>query len=639
MKKRILFLLILSLALPAAINAQTFFQRAAGAWEGSLEYLDYSRDKRVTLATTLIIESSPEGKTAKFTYIYDDIGRVIKSTEEHRVDTAARKYYVDKQEYTFEETADGLVLYGRGQDGEKEEPIRKTVTLSADAFSILKETRAPFTFRNRFAFKRSGEIIAPERILGPEQMAADLAVLQKTLVAIHPGIYRYNTPSQLEQTFKGFAEKIKMPLPESRFFAMVAEITATLKCGHTYLNPLNQAKAVKASIFGRRNYFPFYFRLVGGRMIVTRNLSLAKLAEGSEITAINGQPVSAIISALLPLVPADGASTTGHRLNSLELSNIPETSYQAFDIYYPLLFPVADGIFNIEAIDSKSKKVVKLQVPALTRAGRFARVGKAQTFDDGWKLEIKQNSTAVLTIANSITWRLKNIDFKKFMAQSFERMRRENIQNLIIDMRGNGGGDMAVGYELARYLAKKKLPKYITSRRLVRNVSARPELLENLDTYSDELKSFLKSGLPASRYKAARDGYFEILPDPGLTSYPEVEPYENSFRGRVFLISDAANASAAFQFMEYAKDNKLGTIVGQTTGGNRQGINGGNYFFLTLPGSKIEVDIPIYFQSPVSKQKDTGIVPDVRIEPSVGDIQAGVDTEMAYILRVINGRE
>lgn len=636
MKQRILFLLILLLfAPPAAAYAQTFFQRAAGAWEGRLEYLDYSRDKRVTLATTLTIEPAPDGSSAKFTYIYDDIGRVIKSAEDHRIDAAAKKYYVDKQEYTFEETAGGLVLYGRGQDGEREEPIRKTVSLAGDKLSILKETRTPFTFRNQFSFTRSAETTAPERVLTPQQMAADLAVLQKTLVAIHPGLYRYNTPEQVSRTFKTFAEKIKAPLSEGRFFAMVAEITATLKCGHTYLNPLNQPKSVRASIFGRRNYFPFYFRLVGDRMIVTRNLSLAKLSEGSEITAINGRPVSAIITALLPLVPADGVNTNGHRLNSLELTNIPETSYQPFDIYYPLLFPVTDGIFNIEAIDSKSNKAVKFQVPALTRAGRFARVGKLPTFDDGWRFEIKENSTAVLTIANSITWRLKNVDFKKFLATSFERLRRENIENLIVDMRGNGGGDMDVGYELARYLARKKLPKYTSSRRLVRNVSARPELLENLDTYSDELKNNLRNGLAVAKYKSASKGYFEILPDPSLTSYPEVAPYGNSLRGRVFIISDASNASAAFQFMEYAKENKLGTIIGQTTGGNRQGINGGNYFFLTLPGSKIEVDIPVYFQSPLGKQKDTGVAPDVMIEPSVEDIAAGMDTEMAYILKII----
>ncbi len=33
---------------------------------------------------------------------------------------------------------------------------------------------------------------------------------------------------------------------------------------------------------------------------------------------------------------------------------------------------------------------------------------------------------------------------------------RKNVKNLIIDLRGNGGGDMDVGFELSRYLAKAK---------------------------------------------------------------------------------------------------------------------------------------------------------------------------------------
>jgi hypothetical protein len=61
--------------------------------------------------------------------------------------------------------------------------------------------------------------------------------------------------------------------------------------------------------------------------------------------------------------------------------------------------------------------------------------------------------------------------------------------------------------------------------------------------------------------------------------------------------------------LHYAQQNNLAKIVGQPSGGNKQGINGGNYFFLNLPNSKVEIDIPVYFQAPLAPQKDEGVIP------------------------------
>jgi hypothetical protein len=103
----------------------------------------------------------------------------------------------------------------------------------------------------------------------------------------------------------------------------------------------------------------------------------------------------------------------------------------------------------------------------------------------------------------------------------------------------------------------------------------------------------------------------------------------------VFIIADSSNASATFQFLEYLQKNKLAKIVGQTTGGNKQGINGGNYFFLSLPNSKIEFDIPVYFQAPLQLQKDVSIVPDFIVKKQVDDIGYNFDREMDTVKRLI----
>ena len=112
-----------------------------------------------------------------------------------------------------------------------------------------------------------------------------------------------------------------------------------------------------------------------------------------------------------------------------------------------------------------------------------------------------------------------------------------------------------------------------------------------------------------------------------------MKPHPKSFGGKTYLIVDPGNASAAFQFADYIQSNDLATVVGQSTGGNKQGINGGNYLFLSLPNSKVEVDIPIFFQSQGSDRKDEGVIPDIQVKRQPGDLAAGSDREIETIIQ------
>ena len=94
------------------------------------------------------------------------------------------------------------------------------------------------------------------------------------------------------------------------------------------------------------------------------------------------------------------------------------------------------------------------------------------------------------------------------------------------------------------------------------------------------------------------------------------------------VLCDASNSSATFGFAQMVKDNRLATLIGPATGGTRRGVNGG-YFFLRLPASGLEVDLPHTAIVPRSPQPDEPVQPDVVIGSTRPDIAAGRDPQMA----------
>ena len=518
--------------------------------------------------------------------------------------------------------------------------MRKLFIILIGAIFCISDSLAidvPYGDAYPFSLRQTASL---DRTLSSAQLAEDFFVFKKALLQLHPGLYRYNSPAQMEKSFDEFEAMLKEPLPEHEFFKLLAEFTSKIKCGHTFLNPLNQPKDVRARLFEGRTYLPFYFRLIDRKIIVTGNISSTPLSVGSEITKINKIPVAHIIRQLLMVTAADGVNTNDTRLRRIESGITRENVFQLFDIYFPLFFPLKDPAYEIEAVETETQRHLKFQVPAMTRVERFRetekRYGKLPTYDDGWQTNITAGKTGYLRISHSLTWRLKKVDYRSFIADAFAEMRAKNVRYLIIDWRGNDGGDEAVGALVASYLAARPIDCYDRKTRFVRCTKIDDDLFSHLSFYDEKLKQDLQKGLSSSLVEPSDKFLFRVLGDPVCQP---LQPQTNNFRGRAYIIADATNTSASFQFLRAVRDNKLATIVGQRSGGNLQGINGGSFALLNLPNSRFEIDIPLYFQAPPKPELDAGIIPDYFVRPRIDDIAAGKDTELNYVLRLIKAAQ
>lgn len=471
----------------------------------------------------------------------------------------------------------------------------------------------------------ANEKTAETPVLTKQQLQADFAILKRAYTELHPGLYRYADKATVGRYFDDLEQRLQKDMTVPEAYLEFSRFLGKIRCGHTYANFWNQSDGVQRQIFGRADKVPFTFRLIDRRMIVIENASAdERLQRGTEILAINNTSVQEILTRLLPLVKGDG-SNDAKRLHDLQLTGDGE--FEAFDVYFPLLYPPVDGAFRLDFNNHI------LTVPAVTRSQRAELIEKRSgkkpvSNDDLWKFEVQDGETAYLKLGTFATWEMK-LDWKAFLKNAFEEISRKKVKYLILDIRGNEGGADEVNDELLTYLLSKPV-KIEGRKQLLRYRKIPADLNPYLNSWDDSFRDF------GDKVKDLGDGFYTWTD--AKTGAVDLPASERAFRGKFYLLVDAANSSATFHLASLLKKGCLATLVGEPTGGNRRGTTGGRIAFMKLPNSGIEMDIPLVGTFPLTEQPDEGIMPSVLVRPSVEDVTKGVDTPLEAVRRLIAGK-
>jgi C-terminal processing protease CtpA/Prc len=456
--------------------------------------------------------------------------------------------------------------------------------------------------------------------LTPDQARRDAGILVQTLRALHPALDKYNTPAEVDAHFKRFDTRALAAKDSADMYLAATELAAAVRCGHTWTNVLNQQGETKKRLIEAADKLPLTMALVEGRWLVLAS-AVPLVRAGDEIVSINAMPGARIVAEMLPYLRADGASD-GKRLRQLSHDR---PDYSMMDIVWPLLSPPSDGSYRL-GLRRGSGAVQDIEVKAMTLAARSASLAAqgVTPVSEAWSLRI-DGDRAVLRLPTFSVYR-SGLDWKKFLADSFAELKAKQVAHLIIDIRANEGGDGAIGLALLGYLVKE--PMNPVSDQSVTSYERVPyKLARYLDTW--DFSFFDRTGLVDRIAQGPQAGRYKFRPN--AMKVNAIAPQADRFTGRTWLLVGPENSSAAFLLAKLAKQAGAATLVGQATGGNERGLNGGQLAWVTLPHSGVAVDVPLLATSYQADTPDASVTPDLVVPPRFVDRAAGRDREMEAV--------
>lgn len=469
--------------------------------------------------------------------------------------------------------------------------------------------------RRRFIGTAAAAALLAPGLARAQTAALDDAAIIGEALTLHPGVHRYLSPRQFDAQQRAFAEHWAANSDLRHRYVALGRFLARLQCGHSYPNFYNQRDEIKQALFADLPRVPFAFRWVGaaGReaMVVTGDAGgTSGLPRGTVITRLNGRRPRDILRSLIPYARADGGND-GKRRSLLEMRG--DDGLETFDIWHGLVFggTAADAI-RIEARLPDGRRAAR-ELASATLASRIAGASSGPPSGDTpvWQWDERADGIALLTMNG---WALYNSrwDWRGWLDERLASLPAR--ARLVIDIRANEGG-----LDCGDHLLARLAPGDLISTAYERRVRFRrtPEALNPfMDTWDNSFRTLGEGAEPVG------DGFFRLPAEEGRGIIAARGP---RIAARVAVLTSAVNSSATFAFAQKCRESGLARLFGETTGGNRRGINGGAFFFVRLPESGIEFDLPLIGSFPTVPQPDAGIAPDVTVAATPADIAAGRD--------------
>ena len=420
----------------------------------------------------------------------------------------------------------------------------------------------------------------------------DLVYLNKAVLNGHPVNYngkQVNLNATIEYLRSIRADSLSYP--EYRF--LLGRALFELGCVHTYVTKGMAPDKILPS------FFPLSVIVEDDKLII--KASPAEPLSGKEISSINGIPAEKIAGEMSRFRGSDG----GTEAFSLGYFNKVSPALLALYFGYPSSYLLSVGGRTME-INSSPKNI-----PTSVRA-----VEGTVIYHSGSNNFSVSQKAAILQITSFST------SLKPFFAKCLNYCRDQKITNLILDFRGNTGGNRSAAISLSRRLIDTTFSYSILQPRLKTGtyVDGKGKWFLFLSKLKYNVGSFYRS----HRTSLGREFTYRY------------KPGKQVYKGKLYVITDGLTASSSTMVAAWLRKHTSAVFAGKQTGGGYNGNNGGAFPTLTLPKSKIQLSFPAYrlILDPHSDNA-AGIKPDIETHYTAIDIAQNRDLEMEKIFQAL----
>ncbi len=469
---------------------------------------------------------------------------------------------------------------------------------------------------------------SPTHKYAPEQLQRDYDLYRDILEHHHPSLYWYTTKDSLNYYFDYGRQQLTDSMTEPQFRKLLNFVTAKINCGHTSVRS-SKAWSKYSDTVRVGKMFPLSMKIWNDTMLVTANLNRRDsiLKRGTMITKVNGMTVPQLTDTMFRYLSADGYNTT-HKYQSL-------SNRGYFGSLYTTLYGPKEK-YELEYIDSTGKpRMITIPVynPAADTVGRMAVRPPARVPQPSKKERRRQqistirllridtvNHTAMMTLSTFG----KGYGLRKFFRQSFAALEKNKITHLIVDVRGNGGGNVNNSTLLTRYIADQKF-KIADSLYAVQKRSPYYRYIQN---------HFWNKVFISVFTNKKKDGNYHF----GYFERHKFSPKQtHHFDGKTYIVTGGNSFSATTLFTSALIKQEDVIVVGEETGGGAYGNSAWLIPDVTLPVTGIRFRLPL-FRLVIDKtipKNGRGVQPEILSLPSVEAIKRNADFKIEKVMDLI----
>jgi hypothetical protein len=425
--------------------------------------------------------------------------------------------------------------------------------------------------------------VSADTVLSAEEMRKDLDYTVSILKEVHPKTY-HGFSNEQQAIIKSAYKTAQAPMEAKKFYFLLNSAICSMNDGHTHLRPMQNKK---------NRFIDILLIWLHDGLYVSKDTEQFKQAD--EVVAIGNKSTDELFRELRLIIPSENEHYLRHSAG--ECINREE--------FLDYLNVISNN--EVEIRVQRGRNELSITAPLKPKAQCHFDESKQRPWV-GYEID-KELSLGVFYLDEC----RYDQTYKKKVKEFFTEVGNQNIQNVAVDVRRNGGGNSKVVDEFLRYV--------------------------DIDNYNSYFGDIRYSKAAKQQNRCTRDKGYWSGEHPTVCVNKKVESPHLLFNGNLFVLTSPKTFSSGNWFAVIIKDNQLGTIIGEPTGNAPTSYGDVLRFYMPATGFQFTVSFKKWVRPNTKNDPEDSLYPDVLVYTTIEDIKQAKDPQLEKLKDIIRNTE